>query len=561
MTARPPGKEVTEMNITETKLHPDLIRAAQDAGFEQLTEIQEKCLIPALEGKDIAGISQTGTGKTVAFLLPILNSLFNDDRGVLSALIVTPTRELCVQISEEVEKLTSKTLKVCTIYGGESYARQEEQLKESPQIIVATPGRLIDYLKQKKINLSTLNYLVLDEADRMFDMGFIRDIRYIMKSAPESVRTMLFSATLSYYVMRLASDFMDDPVEVRIESESVAVEKIDQKLFHLGRDEKMAYLINSLLSEEDLRVVVFTNLKNMVPVIVNKLRKYGIHATGLSSMLEQKKRIRLLKEFKLGRYSVLVATDVASRGLDVDDIRHVYNYDLPQDAESYVHRIGRTARAGKSGSSLSFCSEADYEFLPRIERYIGNKIPVEAVNPEYLTMPQGHFTPFVDEHDRMFRPQSPRDRDRGRPSDSRDKRNTERRPRKDKGKDSYRDKKEFRPVKKREKDDASSIRAADRAALLDRMENVRPGTASKIYEESEGYSEAGRKGPRKYENKNRDRGYKGGRPRSGQRDDGRKRTDNRKKGYRSSKPDRSRTPQKQEKKGLVSKILSIFKKN
>ncbi|HNJ05453.1 MAG TPA: DEAD/DEAH box helicase, partial [Leptospiraceae bacterium] len=356
------------MKFSELHIHPDIIRACTDAGFETLTEIQEKCLIPATQGRDIAGISQTGTGKTVAFLLPLLDRIVKDNLPGPAALIITPTRELCLQIAEEALKLTKHgPVSVSAVYGGEGYRKQEEELAKNPQIIVATPGRLIDYIKQGKIDLNKLHFLVLDEADRMFDMGFIRDIGFIMKKVPREAQTMLFSATLSYYVMRLAADFMNDPVEVRIEAETVAVDKIDQQLFHLGKDEKMPYLINQVLAVPGIRAIVFTNLRVYVSTIVNNLRRYGVHATGLSSMLDQKKRVRLLKDFKLGKYSVLVATDVASRGLDVDDITHVFNYDLPQDAESYVHRIGRTARAGRSGISISYCSEMDYEALPRVE--------------------------------------------------------------------------------------------------------------------------------------------------------------------------------------------------
>ncbi|MCE9599656.1 MAG: DEAD/DEAH box helicase [Spirochaetia bacterium] len=386
------------MKFSELSIHPDILKACAEAGFETLTEIQEKSLIPATEGKDIAGISQTGTGKTVAFLLPILNKILKENLPGPAALIITPTRELCLQIAEEAERLTKHSpVTVCSVYGGEGYKRQEEELAQNPQIIAATPGRLIDYIKQGRIDLNKLHFLVLDEADRMFDMGFIRDIRYIMKRVPREAQTMLFSATLSYYVMRLASDFMQDPVEVRIESETVAVDKIDQWLLHLGKQEKMPYLINQILAVENVRAIVFTNLRVFVPNIVTALRKFGVHATGLSSMLDQKKRVRLLKDFKLGKYSVLVATDVASRGLDVDDISHVFNYDLPQDAESYVHRIGRTARAGKSGVSVSYCSEMDYESLPRIETYLGKKIPVQTIDVNLLEYPKGDFKPFFEE--------------------------------------------------------------------------------------------------------------------------------------------------------------------
>ncbi len=392
------------MQFTEVQLHPDLLKGIADAGFETMTPIQEQCIGPGLEGKDIAGISQTGTGKTVAFLLPILQDIFENDPPGPAALIVTPTRELCLQIAEEAAKLCKyRPVEVLPIYGGAEYREQEAGLARGAQIIAATPGRLIDYIKQKKIDLSAIKHLVLDEADRMFDMGFIRDVRYIMRQCPSEAQTQLFSATLSYYVLRLASDFMHDPVEVRIEANTVAVDKIDQQLVHLGRAEKDPYLVNQILTANSeaegdaARSIVFTNFRHKVEHLQRLLRRYGVAATGISSLLDQKKRIRLLKDFKQGKYSVLVATDVASRGLDVDDITHVFNYDLPQDGDSYVHRIGRTARAGKTGTSISYCSEDDYESLPRIHRYIGQKIPSVDVDTDKLTMPnRDDFTPFRD---------------------------------------------------------------------------------------------------------------------------------------------------------------------
>lgn len=389
------------MRFADTELHPDLKAAVETIGFSELTPIQEQCLGPGLEGRDIAGISQTGTGKTVAFLLPIVQKIYSGyEPGAPIALIVTPTRELCLQIAEEARKLlANRPVEVCAVYGGEEYRKQEEVLARGPAIIAATPGRLIDYLKQDKIDMSALQLLVLDEADRMFDMGFIRDVRYIMRRTPPDAQTMLFSATLSYYVMRLAADFMKDPIEIRIESESVAVDRIDQHLLHLGRHEKDPYLVNQILAVSDIKAIVFSNYRGKVQHLERVLQRYGIAAVGISSLLDQKKRIRLLKEFKLGKYSVLVATDVASRGLDVDDITHVFNYDLPQDSESYVHRIGRTARAGKSGVSISYCSEEDYENLPRIQRYLGAKIPVDELNSDYLDFPEGEFERFEDAGD------------------------------------------------------------------------------------------------------------------------------------------------------------------
>ncbi|MCR9142656.1 MAG: DEAD/DEAH box helicase [bacterium] len=385
------------MKFTEVDLHPDLQEAIASAGFTEMTQIQADCIGPGLEGRDIAGVSQTGTGKTIAFLLPILHKILSEELPGPAALIVTPTRELCLQIADEANKLCGENkIGVVAIYGGEEYRRQEEALAKNPELIVATPGRLIDYVKQNKIDLSQIRFQVLDEADRMFDMGFIRDVRYIMNKVPENAQTMLFSATLSYYILRLASDFMKDPVEVRVEAESVAVDKIDQQLLHLGRQEKDPYLVNQLLEHDSIRAIVFTNYRSKVQHIERVLRRFGIAAAGISSLLDQKKRISLLKNFKLGKYQVLVATDVASRGLDVEDITHVYNYDLPQDSESYVHRIGRTARAGRSGTSISYCSEEDYENLPRIHRYLGTKIPVVDVDVKMIKFPEGEYKRFSD---------------------------------------------------------------------------------------------------------------------------------------------------------------------
>jgi len=585
------------MKFTETDLDPAIIESVRRAGFETLTEIQEKCLAPGLEGRDIAGISQTGTGKTVAFLLPIVHRIYTETIPGISTLILTPTRELCVQISEELIRLTAaRPLNVCTVYGGEGYVKQEAALKTNPDLIVATPGRLIDYIKQNKVDLSTLRFLVLDEADRMFDMGFIRDIRFIMKKAPTEVQTMLFSATLSYYIMRLASDYMKSPVEVRIESESVAVDKIEQNLLHLGRNEKMPYLVNLLLNYESPKAIIFTNLKTMVPVIATELRKFGIAATGISSLLDQKKRLRLLKDYKLGHYSVLVATDVASRGLDVDDITHVVNYDLPQDSESYVHRIGRTARAGKSGISVTFCSEADYEFLPRIERYLGMKIPVGTIQPEYLQYPAGEFTPFVDAHgvfasegerrrDDRSGQRRDRDRDRDRRGSGGGRRRGPRPPRRGDARPDERRKERVPERSEREIErprapvhaggGGDTVREQDRMALLNRMARQQEGSGSDRDEQ--------RKPPRSKKSNRKPTGRRDESRRSGKDDDRQKtnrpereerqpgqgrsrrrggrdrnRRDDRRPRDRRDEGRAKRQPPKKE--GVLSKVLSLFSK-
>ena len=377
------------MTFRDLGLEPELLKSIERLGFETPTPIQIQCFGPGIAGKNIVGISQTGTGKTLAFLLPVLNRIYKEKIDSATAIILAPTRELCVQISEELVRLTKdQSIRVATVYGGEGYNRQEKELAANPHFIVATPGRLIDFMKQKKIPVSTMKVLVLDEADRMFDMGFIRDIRYVMRSIPSNSQVMLFTATMSYYVMRLITDFMDDPQEIKIDTDQVEVEKIKQSLYHLSIDEKMPYLVNLIKHQSDIKAIVFTNSRHRVQDLVRVLCKYGVHATGISSLLDQKKRIELLKSFKLGKHTVLVATDVASRGLDIDDITHVFNYDLPQDAESYVHRIGRTARAGKDGIAISFCSETDYECLPRIEILLDHKIPLASIETEFFTFPE-----------------------------------------------------------------------------------------------------------------------------------------------------------------------------
>jgi ATP-dependent RNA helicase RhlB len=387
------------MKFDELNIHESMLRVFQDIGYVELTPIQEKSIPFGLEGRDITGLAQTGTGKTLAFLIPIVNKILNENPVGPVALILAPTRELVMQICDEAKRLLKYSdKKVASFIGGTDYKEQLQDIEDKTEIIVATPGRLIDHIKSGKLSLSNISFFVLDEADRMFDMGFIKDIRYVMKKCPDNKQVMLFSATLSYYVIRLASEYLRDPVEVSIESDKVVTDNIDQKLIHLGRDEKLPYLVNMILQDtEEGLGIIFTNLKVMVPEIVHRLSKFGIPATGISSLLDQKKRVRLLKDFKFGKYKYMVATDVASRGIDVDNIKVVYNYDLPMDTENYVHRIGRTARAGKKGRSVSFCSERDYVELEKIEKFLGDKLSTMQVEESFLKFPEGEFTAFVGE--------------------------------------------------------------------------------------------------------------------------------------------------------------------
>lgn len=389
------------MKFNELSFHESLQKALVKIGYTELTPIQEKSIPFAMEGKDLTGLAQTGTGKTMAFLLPTLHRLLSsaEEETLPYALVLAPTRELTIQIAEEARKLLEFTdLGVATIIGGTDYKSQVDALGNKACIIVATPGRLIDFVKNHGLSLDSVKVVILDEADRMFDMGFVMDLKYIFHKCKNRKQSLLFSATLSYEVVRLASKYLNEPVEVHINPEKVITERIDQTLLHLGRDEKMPYLVNSLLANQIEGLgIIFTNYKMNIPRIVQTLRRYGITATGLSSELDQKKRIRLLRDFKAGKYKYLIATDVASRGIDIENIDVVYNYDLPQDAENYVHRIGRTARAGRKGSSIGLCSESDYTELERIEKYLNSKIPIGELNESYLEFPKGEFTPVLSE--------------------------------------------------------------------------------------------------------------------------------------------------------------------
>ena len=336
----------------------------------------------ALAGKDVAAQAQTGTGKTAAFLISLFSKLLNSGRETSQnprALVMAPTRELVVQICDDAEKLGKHTgLRVQAIFGGMDYEKQRQALKDGVDVIVATPGRLIDYYKQRVFSMHRVESLVIDEADRMFDMGFIKDLRYILRNLPpfEKRQTMLFSATLSPQVMELAYEFMDLAERVQIEPEQVTAEGIDQVLYHVSRREKFALLLGLLKKETEVeRVLLFVNTKAEAERLDALLNANGVPSAVLSGDIPQKKRMRILDQFKEGTLTHLVATDVASRGIHVDNITHVVNYDLPQDREDYVHRIGRTARAGAKGRAISFADEEMVYQLDEIEAYLGMKIP------------------------------------------------------------------------------------------------------------------------------------------------------------------------------------------
>ncbi len=370
------------MKFTDLQLSEPVMAGIREAGFVELTPVQEESIPLALDGKDVAAQAQTGTGKTAAFLISLFTRLLaepKDSGRNPRALILAPTRELVVQICADAETLGAHCpLKVQPIFGGVDYEKQRQALRDGVDVIVATPGRLIDYYKQKVYSLRQVEIVVIDEADRMFDMGFIKDLRYILRQLPpfNQRQTMLFSATLSQRVMELAYEFMDLTEKVRIAPEQVTAEKVEQILFHASRREKFALMMGFFQREPDLsRVLIFVNTKKEAEFLADRLNANNYKTAVLSGDIPQRKRMRLLKDFMEGRLTMLVATDVASRGLHIEDVSHVINYDLPQEAEDYVHRIGRTARAGAGGKAISFADEDLVFHLPDIEEYIGHKIP------------------------------------------------------------------------------------------------------------------------------------------------------------------------------------------
>lgn len=390
LPSRPPVAVAQGPLFTSLDLPESVLRGIREAGFERCTPIQERCLPLSLKGKDVAAQAQTGTGKTAAFLITVLDRLVRSGAGSgqnPSALIVAPTRELALQIYEDARVLGAYTgVRMSAVFGGVDYEKQAQQLREGTDIVIGTPGRLIDFLKQKVLVLKDVQVLVVDEADRMFDMGFIRDLRYLLRRLPpyEKRQSMLFSATLNYRVLELAYEHMNSPEEIYIEPGERTVETVEQCVFHVGLEQKLPLLLGLLKREKWERLLIFCNTKAGVEFLAAKLRGNGYPAEGITGDLPQKKRLRLMEKFKSGELKILVATDVASRGIHVEDITHVINYDLPQDREDYVHRIGRTARAGKTGKAISLADERNVWYLEPIENYLGKKIPVVWFGEDWL---------------------------------------------------------------------------------------------------------------------------------------------------------------------------------
>ncbi|MGN0755610.1 DEAD/DEAH box helicase [Treponema sp.] len=367
------------MKFTEFSLHESLLQGIEGAGYVDCTPVQEQVLKSSLEGRDLYVQSQTGTGKTAAYLTSVIQELLTRGEAAgKKALIMVPTRELAVQVQEEAQKLAKFTsLKCASFYGGVGYDKQVASLKKGVDIMIGTPGRVIDLNHGNQMDLSSVAFLVIDEADRMFDMGFYPDLRTLIKVLPSSEQrqTMLFSATLNSYVKNLAWEYTRNPAEITIAAENITVDEIAQELFHVSSDDKMKLLLGIISREKPESLIVFCNTKKSCEIVAKRLRMNGFESEFIIGDLPQKKRLAIMDKFKAGAIKCLVATDVAARGIDVNDLAMVINYDLPNEAENYVHRIGRTARAGKSGKAFTFCSEQDVYSLPPIERYIEKNIP------------------------------------------------------------------------------------------------------------------------------------------------------------------------------------------
>ncbi len=423
---------LSELRFDTLDIHDDLRRGIADAGFEFCTPIQANTLPIALKGHDVAGQAQTGTGKTAAFLIAayqkILTGLAADngaDEGKQrqpKIFILAPTRELAIQIANDAEVLGKHTgLKIALAYGGTGYEQQRRTIEGGIDLLIGTPGRIIDYYKQGVFKLDEVDVVILDEADRMFDLGFIKDIRYLLRKlpAPEKRLNMLFSATLSQRVMELAYEHMNEPELIRIEPDKITADRVRQAIFFPSNEDKMPLLVGLIREMGSGRIMVFVNMKRDAEKVEDYLKANGIDAQAISGDVPQKKRLSMLMRFQSGELAVLIGTDVASRGLHIPDVQYVINYDLPQDCEDYVHRIGRTARAGAAGDAISFGCETYAVALPEIEEFIGHKIPVANYDPALL--PELIKPPY--------RPRKPRSGGSGRKSAGGGRRPPNRRPR------------------------------------------------------------------------------------------------------------------------------------
>ena len=381
---------LTEIKFVDLNLAPQVVSGLEAMGFNHCTSIQAKSLPILLKGTDIAGQAQTGEGKTIAFLAATFHHLLQKpkpEHNQPRALIMAPTRELAVQIHRDaIEMAKSTGLRLGIVYGGEGYESQRQELQNGVDILIGTCGRLIDYLKQDIYNLSNIEVIVLDEADRMFDLGFIKDIRYMFRKMPPATErlSMLFSATLSFRVKELAFEHMNDPESVEVAPEQKTNKRISEELFYPSNEDKMGLLQTIIEEEWPEKAIIFANTKHVCEKVYDHLSADKIRVGLLTGDVIQKKRLKILADFTSGELDILVATDVAARGLHIPSVTHVFNYDLPDDCEDYVHRIGRTGRAGATGHAISFACEDSVFNLPAIEDYIDHLLPVSKYDPDAL---------------------------------------------------------------------------------------------------------------------------------------------------------------------------------
>src|ERR1019366_210391 len=384
---------LSQLKFESLNIPEPMKRGIAELGYSRCTPIQAQTLPLALAGRDVAGQAQTGTGKTAAFLIALFNRLLTDPgsanrpKNGPRAIVIAPTRELAVQIHSDAEAIGKYTgLKLAIVFGGVDYEKQRRVLEEGVDVLIGTPGRIIDYFKQHVFDLRYVQVAVMDEADRMFDLGFIKDIRFILRRLPHPTLrlNMMFSATLSHRVLELAYEHMNNPILIRIEPDKMTVDLVRQVLYFPSTEEKIPLLMGLLRRIDARRTMVFVNTRRMAEVLERTLAANGFVAQAISGDVPQTKRLKMMRDFHNGEVAVLIATDVASRGLHIPDVSHVFNFDLPNDAEDYVHRIGRTARAGAEGDAISFGCEEYAISLPDIERYIGHQIPRAAIEASDL---------------------------------------------------------------------------------------------------------------------------------------------------------------------------------
>jgi len=404
------------LKFEELGLTTEVFQSIQEAGYSECTPIQESVIPHILNGKDVSGLAQTGTGKTAAFLIPLIDRYVRMKKGETGEraargwghnsynLILVPTRELASQVEEAVKLLGKNAGVACTtIMGGASYEDQRRALREGVQFIVGTPGRLLDLYKSHELDLRGVNAIVFDEADRMFDMGFKDDMKFILRRVPRERQFLLFSATLNFEVLNTAYQFGAEPIEFNVSRDSVTAEGIEHEILHVGSHEKPMYLLSLLKKYDPKQCIIFSNYKQNVGRITNFLKKNGFEAMEMSSLLSQHQRNKVMEQFKAGEKQILVATDVAARGLDIKGVDLVINYELPEDAEGYVHRIGRTGRAGSSGRAIGLSSDMDVEALQRIETYLKEKVKIGWMEDSELTRDFQPFPPneYSDRRPRM----------------------------------------------------------------------------------------------------------------------------------------------------------------